>query len=428
MSINKLAIIFCLSLISACGRGVSNESPYQPLTLLNPPLRVSASESDAAEPSMAVSPDGSVYVAWVNHGPKKQADVMVARFSVDGKIQGQGVRVNSEAGTATAWRGDPPTIAVAPDQTVYVGWTARIESESGHSNVLYLSASSDHGQSFGAPVKVNDDLKPNPHGMHSLAIANDGRIYVAWLDERNVKPEKAPETKPASGHHKESNRELFVAFSSDGGRTFSANQSIAKEVCPCCKTALAIGPDNRIYVGWRQVLPNDFRHIAVASSADGGKTFAEPVVVSDDQWMLQGCPVSGPAFASTADGALRVLWYAGKENDEQGIYWTESRDGGKSFKPRERLTSGFANSTPVLISDGNNVPFAIWEASVNGAPRVQGAAFKDKELHGVVVAPNGELPAAITQPNRILVAYILKDGERRSVWVQTIGRAEPPPT
>ena len=24
--------------------------------------------------------------------------------------------------------------------------------------------------------------------MHSLAIAGDGRIYVAWLDERNVSP------------------------------------------------------------------------------------------------------------------------------------------------------------------------------------------------------------------------------------------------
>jgi hypothetical protein len=31
---------------------------------------------------------GSVYVAWANHGPKAQADVMIARFNGDGQIQG----------------------------------------------------------------------------------------------------------------------------------------------------------------------------------------------------------------------------------------------------------------------------------------------------------------------------------------------------
>jgi hypothetical protein len=41
--------------------------------------------------------------------------------------------------------------------------------------------------------------------MHSLAISKDGRIYAAWLDERNVHA-PMPSTK-GEGHHMESNRD-----------------------------------------------------------------------------------------------------------------------------------------------------------------------------------------------------------------------------
>src|SRR4030095_11561266 len=127
------------------------------LPSLSQPIRVSSEEMDAAEPAIAASPDGSAYVAWVNHADDGQADVMIARFSMDGKIQGSAVRVNSVPGIATAWRGDPPAIAVAPDKTVFVAWTARRDSKSSHATDIYLSSSRDYGQTFGVPVKVNDD-------------------------------------------------------------------------------------------------------------------------------------------------------------------------------------------------------------------------------------------------------------------------------
>jgi hypothetical protein len=200
---------------------------------------------DSAEPAIAASPDGSVYVVWVNHTPNAQADVMLANFNANGEMQGTAVRVNQKPGITTAWRGDPPTIAVAPDQTVFVGWTARANLGSGHATDLYLSASKDHGKTFGEATKVNDDTKPGVHGMHSLTVGNDGRIYMAWLDERNITPMvmKEKKTDKNSGRHMESNREVFVASSIDGGRTFTANQRVATEACPCCKTSLAMSSE-----------------------------------------------------------------------------------------------------------------------------------------------------------------------------------------
>lgn len=217
---------------------------------------------------------------------------------------------------------------------MFVGWTARVESESGHATDLYLSSSRDHGQTFGPPVKVNDDLRPAVHGMHSLTVAKDGRVYVAWLDERNVTPSPMKDMKmdaPASNHHMENNRELFIASSTDGGHSFTKNQLVATNVFPCCKTALATTSEGRLYLSWRQVLPGDFRHIAVATSSDRGQTFMPPKIVSDDQWVLAGCPVSGATLFAGNDGSVRVLWYSEGKNGQTGLYSSISRD-----RPREQ--------------------------------------------------------------------------------------------
>src|SRR6185295_1734165 len=173
--------------------------------------------------------------------------------------------------------GDQPSLAVAADGAVHVLWTACVDAGEKHGTDADLSSTMDRGQSFTAEVKVNDDKAPGPHGMHSLAVAADGRIYAAWLDERNVHAPK-PSSK-AEGHHMESNRDLYLSYSTDGGRTFSANRKVASEVCPCCKTALAVSADGTLYAGWRQVLPGNYRHIAVASSTDGGTKFSTPVIV-----------------------------------------------------------------------------------------------------------------------------------------------------
>jgi hypothetical protein len=410
----------CLS--SGCKKQAS-KSTNLPVANLGSPVRVSSGDSDAAEPAMAVSADGSVYVVWVEHHGK-EADVMLNHVSGQGKVLGATVRVNPLAGQATAWRGDPPTVAVAPDQTVFVGWTARVEFEAGHATDINLSASHDRGQTFSAPVKINDDPKPVDHGLHALAIANDGRIYVSWLDSRNVVevPMKDMKMDGASkSAHAESNREVFMASSNDGGRTFSVNQKVATNACPCCKVAVATSSDGRLYVSWRQVLPGDFRHIAVASSTDHGKIFSSPVIVSDDRWMLTGCPVSGATLSIATDGALQVLWYSEGQNGQTGLYWSVSRDHGASFGPRQLLAAGTVSGTPVLMGDAK-ILTAVWQDAGRDNEGVMMAEdFSGAAAPVRLVATNGRLPAGATNGERVFVAYIAKGAKGQDIWLVTVG-------
>src|SRR6185369_3679572 len=154
----KWLLIFLTTLLLLAG--CKHQTTSQGAEVNKPqPLQISANGVDAAEPATAAAPDGTFYVAWVNHDAK-QADVMLAHFNTEGVQQGSAVRVNRQEGVATAWRGDQPSIAVASDGAVYVLWTARVEAGDKHGTDVYLSVSNDRGQSFASEVKVNDDKTP----------------------------------------------------------------------------------------------------------------------------------------------------------------------------------------------------------------------------------------------------------------------------
>ena len=417
-----IAVAAIVAATLACGKTDSNKSAgpaanTSAVADFSAPLRLSATDADAAEPGMAASTDGTVYLVWVEHKANKQADLWLRRLDQNGNALSQPVRINPQGGEASAWRGDPPTIAIAKDGAIHVGWTAR-SAPTGHSTNILLSTSRDGGQSFGPPVKVNDDSEPVVHGMHSLAVDGEGRIFVAWLDERNVKME-TPDGKAKMDEHKmEANRELYVATSSDGGRTFSENRLVGREACPCCKTALAIGGDGRVYVAWRQVLPGNYRHIAVASSTDAGRTFSEPVIASDDKWMIAGCPVSGPALATAADNALRVLWYSGGEAGSHGLYWSETRDGGKSFTQRRALVEGAAFGNPQLIAGPGNTLTAVWESSEKEGPKIVLSSLDNAGAPSVKPLPDrGQLPSAAATRDQLFITYIIKQDQQRSIWL-----------
>ena len=408
MSLLKLLIIgIALIGFAGCNHVAATRETSAPPQ----PIQISAPGIDAAEPATATASDGTFYVAWVNHDAK-QADVMLAHFNQKGEMQGAPVRVNRQPGVATAWRGDQPSIAVAADGALYVLWTARVDAGDKHGTDIYLSASTDRGQSFASEVKVNDDKAPGPHGMHSLAVAKDGRIYAGWLDERNVHAPQ-PSTK-AEGHHMESNRDLYIATSTDGGRSFSPNRKVASDACPCCKTSLAVSADGTLYAGWRQVLPGNYRHIAVASSTDGGAKFSAPVIVSDDRWMLQGCPVSGPSLSvDGASGNLKIVWFAAGENGAPGVYTAESKDKGRSFSPRQLLAQETVRGTPALAAGGQSM-IAVWQSADKVETKMHDLGSTGSALS---IAANAELPAGAFANDRLFVAYIAKEKEKRSIWL-----------
>ncbi len=438
---NKFFYILVLSAIltAACRQTetATNAPPAKNGETKTTAIGVSEANADAAEPAIAVDADGNFYVVFVEHGAEKNADVYLRKFDSQMIAVGEKTRVNLNPGEATAWRGDPPTVKIGADKTVYVGWTRSVKTATASGRDVCLSASNDGGKSFAAPVKVNDDAAPVSHGMHSLAIGKDGKIFMAWLDERNVKIENhaanlnkrnsndanfqfvqihhnsndAEPAKKAEKHEMaEPNSEVFFAASNDGGKTFSANVKLSSEVCPCCKTSLLAAPDGRIYASWRQVLPDNYRHIAVASSADAGATFSKPTIVSDDRWKINACPVSGAALAVGENNQPKVVWFTGGDAGKIGLYETESTDFGATFANRVLISEGEVAGTPNFSADGK----VFWEAD---GKIYQSAAAANRDFSPANIVFAGNLPSVVVFNGKTYAVLIKKETDKRAVWL-----------
>jgi hypothetical protein len=445
----SLFVIFILAIsLFAGGCGV-NESIAKSETL------VSTLDINASEPAIASDANGNIYVVYVEHSADKTADVYLQKFDGDLKPNGEKLRVNPEKGTAKAWRGDPPTVKIGNDGAIFIGWTAKFATQANQSATdLMLSVSRDSGKTFDAPIKVNDDILPASHGMHSLEIGRDNRVFMAWLDERNIKPEKQAKNSEDAEivnqsdsqfqfvkiHHNDSNREnknvgnqtksgemnmkneaiepnseVFFAVSSDGGKTFSANKKLSSEVCPCCKTNLLAAPDGKIYASWRQVVGDNFRHIAVAESSDNGVNFSKPTIVSDDKWQLNACPVSGAPMAVDKNNALKIVWFTAGAAGALGIYSAESKDNGKSFAPRVLVSDKGASGTPVILPNAKK-EFSVVFSSTDGNTYFLTKQYDSADFTEQNEIRDADLPGAAISKDKTFIVFVKKIDNGKQVF------------
>jgi hypothetical protein len=87
------------------------------------------------------------------------------------------------------------------------------------SDVMFVR-STDGGQTFSAPKRVNDDpVNHNKwHWLGTLSVAPNGRIDSVWLDTRNAA--------------NNTDSQLFYSFSTDAGNTWSPNVAVSNSFNP----------------------------------------------------------------------------------------------------------------------------------------------------------------------------------------------------
>lgn len=105
--------------------------------------------------------------------------------------------------------------------------------------------------------------------------------------------------------------EIYGALSKDGGVSWAKDalvyRSPDKSVCECCHPSAAFGLDGTLLVMWRNQLHGD-RDLYLASSKDGGKTFRPAEKLGRGTWPLKACPMDGGAVAAGPDGRVDTVW------------------------------------------------------------------------------------------------------------------------
>jgi len=218
-------------------------------------------------------------------------------------------------------------------------------------------------------VPVPGSVAPGNRGWQSVAVNDSGRVFVMWLDHRDV-PAMAAEhhhgTGPAASAPAPANDDptARAAFSKLYFTSLddTAARSITGGVCYCCKTSLvARGPN--IYGVWRHVYPGTIRDMALAVSRDGGRTFAAPVRVHEDGWKIDGCPENGPALAVDDGGKVHVAWVTppdGRPDTPLGLFYAASPDGA-AFGPRVAIPTAGPAAHTQIVTDGAGAVMIAWD-------------------------------------------------------------------
>jgi hypothetical protein len=323
-----------------------------------------------AMPSIASRGD-VVAVAWGATPPEGGADVYVAVSRDAGASFGAPVRVDPRAGEARLSGEQPPRIALGPaassgDPIIYVVWGARRTLSESTVTEIRSTKSLDGGKTFEAPQIVSTTATSGDRGWHAATVDTRGVPHVLWLDHRAIPPRK-PGEKHVHGAGPDLSQLSGLYYA--GGGTRGLERELTRGVCYCCKTALAVAENGTVYAAWRHVYPGSLRDIAFTMSPDGGKSFVEPLRVSEDNWKLAGCPDDGPAMAIGVDRIVHLVWptVIGGETPEGALFYSATRDG-RRFAPRIRIqTLGSPKpSHPQIVSDGRGGLVIAWDEVIGG--------------------------------------------------------------
>lgn len=343
-----IAAVALAAAVAGCGReGVRWSEPRV----------VTAATGGGAAPMFAAAPDGKRALAWVS----APAAGTAGRLYVD--VAGHITEVRDSLGDLSIFGEVPPKIAYGPDGALNAAWVV-VRVLAGHRwplQALRFARSGDGGRTWGAPVTVTDDSVFAAHDDHSLYVGADGTIYLTWLDQRSGKSH------------------VYLSRSTDNGRTWEANRAIrAEEACPCCRTALASGPDGRLYVAWRAIFPGDVRDIVVARSDDQGRTWSAPVRVHEDGWVVHACPDAGPSLAVGKDGRVHIAWWTGKEG-RAGVQYAVAPAGAERFSaPVDLGLAEFSRPAHVQLALArDSVVVAAWDDGTLKQPAVVARISRD---------------------------------------------------
>jgi hypothetical protein len=322
-------------LASLSWRSYSAEPSGQVTELRNPALPGSVA------PSISETPDGKIVLSWL----EPSTSGLAFRFSVwDGTkwtapktiVGRQDLDVYAEA---------PPTVVRLGNGTLLCLWGQKIKTggkwDGSH---MFSSVSADSGDAWSTAVRVHSDTSPSEHSFTSAIPVEGGKAEVIWLDARDY------ETK---------HRYRLMSAVIDSKGQVSNEKTIDEDTCTCCPTALVRTMAGAV-AAYRGHNSEEIRDIKVARLLDGN--WQTPHSVHDDLWKINGCPVNGPALASSGN-RVGIVWFTGN-NDKPEVKFALSNDQGATFQAPITLDSSNAENRPVghvavsLLEDGSAV--AIW--------------------------------------------------------------------
>jgi hypothetical protein len=316
------------------------------------------------DPVLVANPQGHFYYAHLSDpegkqwSGKKLLDRIVIQKSTDG---GKTYNNGSYCGENHPKDQDKHWLGVDPKSGhVYCTWTEfdlydAKDTAKYHSRILF-SKSTDGGDSWSKALKINqfdgdciDDDNTTEGAVPVVGV--NGEIFVAWAWNNKIWFDRSTD-----GGATWLNRDIVVA-DQPGGWTYNVQGISRCNGLPFTDIDRSNGPNRgTLYVNWTDHRNGDEDpDVFVASSRDGGLTWAAPVRVNND-----GAGKDQFLTSMTVDQVTGYVYcvfydrrnYTDKKTD---VWMAVSRNGGKTFENFKVSKEPFDPSKWVFFGDYNHI-------------------------------------------------------------------------
>jgi hypothetical protein len=193
------------------------------------------------------------------------------------------------------------------NRNVYLLWQDSIPSD--YTNYdIFIKSSNDNGTTFGPSVNLSNN---SGFSEHPQIAAYDNNVYAIWADD-------------TSG-----NREVLFTRSVDNGTSFDKIKNVSNNTSDSFNQEIAVFGDT-VYVVWLdQSDEDDETNILLKASGDGGETFGRTVNITSN--------ANQETFPKVAafEGSVYIAWNMADdqldERDNEGLFFVRSLDGGNTF-------------------------------------------------------------------------------------------------
>ena len=281
----------------------------------------------------AMDHSGYLYVAWTESAGFTggvNAEVMVSRSTDGADTWPQTVaadRVNSYGDDYS------PMIGVGSDGSISVAW---IVSWGGVMNMAY-SRSTNQGATFAGFLNITNQGAGFGAYWPSMAVDSRGRIYLVY-EFWNVP---------------DSDYSLNYTWS-DGGAAWAAPRPIVSDpAVPAYVPKIAVDSRDHVHVTWYSWIqtPAATNSLQYRVSTDRGVTWSPQIAVNQGVVL----PNTFPNVAVSGDTVLVLTGYS------NGVDYSVSADGGKSFYPEEAEAIASSLYVPQVTADQNGTIWMSYE-------------------------------------------------------------------
>ncbi len=374
------------------GNGIGFVRSTDAGTSYSPAVALPGSEG-GWDPSVAVAPDGTLYVAFMNTADDREYPIVDVshdqgqKFAVERSLRPQ------QAGD---W-GDAEYLAVAPNGTLYVAWAYGPSSSEvrercagdgscwsthGDLNVV-VQSSTDEARHFGSMSIVTPGYPDAGADEGAITVQGNGQVDLLYQDYEVVNPRTL---KLANG------TEYFTS-SSDEGETWSAPVAVGAGAGTITINewwndgSIAADPGGDLYATWDTQGKHHGRHTDtgwLSFSTDGGQEWSTPTQAPADQANdphIMEVTGAGP-------GGAYVGWLSDSSPSGYAEYlrtFAVAANGGAGgwLSPPQQISSEFGNPnvfpgdtfgiatlspTQLVLSWGSAVPGSGRQTSVFAAP------------------------------------------------------------